>query len=338
MSSTSLSPAPSQSSEPLVSFPLPRPPKNLVSNTSVAETSKPRKRSLESSSEDPAPKRNREATPICDVPNDSTSGDRPPGEQNASAPVHTTTAGPSSYTADDTGRVAATSDRSVLFSEQAATKRSGHDRTPNDRLRVVQADDDRERTNTAGGNVFLPEDGEDDDDDHDDDEDEVEEEQTGEYDPDDEEYPEANGHHEESQDQNDLIEDDENGADPPAWQKGPHTIASTYLPGPSKRPSDQMSRVLEGTTTSRFLHHITVTRYPVASENGETDHSDDPPPASSYHSGNSDDFEMAHRPLLERTEIKRDIKVFVESLGQEFKERSTGIHRYKVVDRLGEGK
>jgi hypothetical protein len=51
-----------------------------------------------------------------------------------------------------------------------------------------------------------------------------------------------------------------------------------------------------------------------------------------YHSGDTDDFEMDHRPVLERTAVKRDIKNFVASLSF-----LQDHELYKVVDRLGEG-
>ena len=53
---------------------------------------------------------------------------------------------------------------------------------------------------------------------------------------------------------------------------------------------------------------------------------------SSYHSGDSDEFEMEHRPILERAAIKKDIRAFSESLAalREGKQ-------YRVIDRLGEG-
>ncbi|RSH85246.1 hypothetical protein EHS25_005053 [Saitozyma podzolica] len=51
----------------------------------------------------------------------------------------------------------------------------------------------------------------------------------------------------------------------------------------------------------------------------------------SYHSGDSSDFEMDHRPVLERTAVKRDIRDFEDSI---FLIRENG---YKVIDRLGEG-
>ncbi|WVQ86040.1 hypothetical protein IAT38_008208 [Cryptococcus sp. DSM 104549] len=55
----------------------------------------------------------------------------------------------------------------------------------------------------------------------------------------------------------------------------------------------------------------------------------------SYHSGDSDDFEMDHRRVLERTAVKKDIKEFTAGLNAlNGKDRDA---EYKVVDRLGEG-
>lgn len=53
----------------------------------------------------------------------------------------------------------------------------------------------------------------------------------------------------------------------------------------------------------------------------------------SYHSNDSELYEMTHRPILERTAIKRDIREFVQSM-----ECLKGEKLYRVVDRLGEGK
>jgi cell division control protein 7 len=53
--------------------------------------------------------------------------------------------------------------------------------------------------------------------------------------------------------------------------------------------------------------------------------------SGSYHSGDSDEFEMLHREVLERTAVKRDIKDFLGGLPGQM-----GV-TYQVVDRLGEG-
>ncbi|WWD07323.1 hypothetical protein V865_005421 [Kwoniella europaea PYCC6329] len=68
-------------------------------------------------------------------------------------------------------------------------------------------------------------------------------------------------------------------------------------------------------------------------QEGEEEGSGSP---ESYHSGDSDEYEMEHRPVLERTAIKRDIRSFTESLTV-LREGVDGYLPYKVVDRLGEG-
>lgn len=55
-----------------------------------------------------------------------------------------------------------------------------------------------------------------------------------------------------------------------------------------------------------------------------------------YHSGDTDDFEMDHRPLLERAGVKRDIKAFMESVDA-LAGNDNSRRDYQVVDRLGEG-
>jgi hypothetical protein len=56
----------------------------------------------------------------------------------------------------------------------------------------------------------------------------------------------------------------------------------------------------------------------------------------SYHSGDSEDFLMNHRPPLERAGIKRDIKLFTESMSA-LSDAAGDKKDYQVVDRLGEG-
>lgn len=56
----------------------------------------------------------------------------------------------------------------------------------------------------------------------------------------------------------------------------------------------------------------------------------------SYHSGDSDDFLMEHRPPLDRAGVKRDIRAFTGSI--EVLSEAAGSKRdYQVIDRLGEG-
>jgi hypothetical protein len=56
----------------------------------------------------------------------------------------------------------------------------------------------------------------------------------------------------------------------------------------------------------------------------------------SYHSGDSDDFLMDHRPPLERAGVKKDIKLFTQSMDLLSGESGTKVE-YQVIDRLGEG-
>lgn len=56
---------------------------------------------------------------------------------------------------------------------------------------------------------------------------------------------------------------------------------------------------------------------------------------ASYHSGDSDEYEMDHRPWLERTAIKRDIQELYAITGMQ--NSFLGTERYRAVDRLGEG-
>lgn len=54
--------------------------------------------------------------------------------------------------------------------------------------------------------------------------------------------------------------------------------------------------------------------------------------SSTYHSGDSDLYDMPHRPILERTAVKRDIRQF----RQEYQALGVG-GQYVPIDRLGEG-
>lgn len=55
-----------------------------------------------------------------------------------------------------------------------------------------------------------------------------------------------------------------------------------------------------------------------------------------YHSGDTEDFEMDHRPVLERAGVKRDIRAFMESIDV-LAEGDESRRDYQIVDRLGEG-
>lgn len=97
-------------------------------------------------------------------------------------------------------------------------------------------------------------------------------------------------------------------------------------PGPSDSfrvprlpsPADRMTRVID-----QYL--------PAQTEGDEEGFFDQDEPGS-YHSGDTEHFEMDHRPVLDRAAIKRDIYNFVEGL-----EHLSTAGTYRVVDRLGEG-
>jgi hypothetical protein len=55
----------------------------------------------------------------------------------------------------------------------------------------------------------------------------------------------------------------------------------------------------------------------------------------SYHSGDSEDFLMDHRPPLDRAGVKKDIKTFTQSM--DVLSGESGKVEYQVIDRLGEG-
>lgn len=55
----------------------------------------------------------------------------------------------------------------------------------------------------------------------------------------------------------------------------------------------------------------------------------------SYHSGDSEDFLMDHRPPLERAGVKRDIRMFTQSM--DVLSKDPDKVEYQVIDRLGEG-
>ncbi|WOO79374.1 Cell cycle serine/threonine-protein kinase hsk1 [Vanrija pseudolonga] len=89
---------------------------------------------------------------------------------------------------------------------------------------------------------------------------------------------------------------------------------------PNDPAPDQMTRVLE--------HHDQMFQVEEESE-------DDYEEPLSYHSGDSDEYDMEHRPWLERTSIKRDIQELYAIKGM-----WNGAYdqaRYRAIDRLGEG-
>ena len=269
----------------------------------------------------------REVTPIGDICDLSNSAEPQVGGQNASALAYpTTVAGPSSAPAQEgDSRRPATSDdeeESRLFSEQALVDGTG--RKPRKRPRrrwEVEVGGDRE--DDSGD--FLPE--------------EDMDEQRYRLSPgtghDDDEGEENNGNLEESQDHNDVDGADD-GAESPAWLKEPRILPST-VPGGSPRTlgHDRMSRFLDPTFRSAPTHHVQQPKN-LLHQAADGSEIESPSLPSSYHSGDSDEYWMAHRPVLERTEVKLDIKCFLQSLGL-VSNLDTGRYRYKVIDRLGEG-
>jgi hypothetical protein len=107
----------------------------------------------------------------------------------------------------------------------------------------------------------------------------------------------------------------------PGMSSDPEDDDEEVVAGPSRPRQASASRARSASKTQRDL---------VVQDDEEED---DTPLAESYHSGDSDLYEMEYRPILERTEVKRDIREFVESLKTLRKEQ-----QYQVVDRLGEGK
>ena len=330
MSSTSLSPAPSGSSRWRVPIPCARPATLSVPTDTKSGSTRSNKRGRGPTSEaciSQPLKRVREATPIGDIRDVSTSGEPPAGGQNASALAYNTTiAGPSSYLAqEDDSRSYMTSDdeeQSQLFSDQAPGEGLGRRKKKRSHRR---SGDELGGAREDGSGDFLPDE-------------DMNEHQglkfqgTGQ---DDEEGEERDGYHEESQDHNDFNGRDD-GAESPAWLTEPQTLPR-IAPGGSPRPPshDRMSRFLEPTSRSIPSRQVQPPKH-LLHEPADCSDLQSPSLPSSYHSGDSDGFLMAHRPMLERSEVKLDIKCFVEGLGP-VSNLDTGRYRYKVVDRLGEG-
>ncbi|WVQ95610.1 hypothetical protein IAU59_002708 [Kwoniella sp. CBS 9459] len=315
-------------------------------------------------------KRVREATPIFDEANDVCSnsvteadstylrvhhGTRGRGtDENASAPASiypTTVAGPSSYTQEnEASQVIETSEGgdgegSVLFSEQAG---AGTGRTD-----MINVDDGAvffEDTGTGdetiiadgaqlmlgeGGREFFVEDMEQED-----------MQETGEdylIDQGEQLEPQDVGREEEGQDI--LIDPVQATIDlrqvmpPPADTTSHKSIRSTSSrhSTSANEHQDQMTQVIERSRPKPNATASITQKHSLVDLNEETySDGEDQSSPSSYHSGDSDEYEMEHRPVLDRTAIKRDIKSFTESLTL-LREGVNGYIPFKVVDRLGEG-
>ncbi|ORY26611.1 kinase-like domain-containing protein [Naematelia encephala] len=246
-------------------------------------------------------KRIREATPICESVEDATTSGGGVGmtaDQNASAPAYTTTgAGPSSYRLDDGGEKGVTSEAGEPEGSVLFSEQAGKESKEEEGQGEEEAFEDEATNETEG---FLPE-----------------------------EFDDGNGHEdqvaldenfdtthreeielEESQDANDLEE-------APPWLDDPNM--------PTTVAQDRMSLVLDRQAGSQMI------------EKEDEEEEEDEAGPNSYHSGDTEDFEMEHRPVLERTAVKWDIKRFVDGIAHAEGMQVNGEVAYKVVDRLGEG-
>lgn len=128
---------------------------------------------------------------------------------------------------------------------------------------------------------------------------------------------------------------------PPPTDVQSHKLRSSSLYDPFTAPAaegsklDRMTEVLEKQKKRSFTE-IDVSEFPLEAEWDEEDEAEDAYSDESYHSGDTEDYEMDHRPVLQRTAVKKDIRDFTNSLSLL---RDGSIHGipYKVVDRLGEG-
>jgi len=253
-------------------------------------------------------------------------------DQNVSAGYGTTLAGPSSYARmeyikaeDEAGQTSETG--SVLFSEQVDTQQSqasgstamkGNlgDYIPQPDPAMVpptEATGDSRDESLRTGDVFETED----------EEDGVVGEGEQEMDPD-----EGNEMLEESHDNQDDNDDDEDGGATPKWLTEQHTLVAERR--------DAMTRIIEGREGIEVIQEQAGYQGLEGQGTEDEEESDDGPFEHSYHSGDTDDYEMDHRPVLERTAIKRDIRQFTDNLTS-LRDATTGEIAYKVVDRLGEG-
>nr|ODN89954.1 CDC7 protein kinase [Cryptococcus depauperatus CBS 7841] len=120
---------------------------------------------------------------------------------------------------------------------------------------------------------------------------------------------------------------------PPPLDTLPRKTRSTSLHAPSENSKpDRMTRVLEKQRKRSFVE---IDFADGGSGEEESDNGEDMF-EESYHSGDTDDYEMGHRPILQRTAIKKDIRDFTQSIGI-LRDGVDGEEAYRVVDRLGEG-
>ncbi|KIS00442.1 CDC7 protein kinase [Cryptococcus deuterogattii 2001/935-1] len=128
---------------------------------------------------------------------------------------------------------------------------------------------------------------------------------------------------------------------PPPTDVPSHKLRSSSLYDPFTAPAaegsklDRMTEVLEKQKKRSFTE-IDVSEFPLEAEWDEEDEAEDAYSDESYHSGDTEDYEMDHRPVLQRTAVKKDIRDFTNSLSL-LRDGSVYGIPYRVVDRLGEG-
>lgn len=237
-------------------------------------------------------------------------------------------------------------ERSILFSDQ---KRGG-DEAQDDLARLVDEECLSPNAETAtapldaGGDKFREERG-------------TDIFETGDFAPDPEmqdgegEDEEARAAMQESQDLNDLEDRDRDGGEAMSAEASLFLPASTIAsgsagPAGSSRPAVSSIAPLAAEArirpqAQRFGSEVRVRGllYPTAATDGIEEEDLEVEDSGSYHSGDSSEFEMDYRPVLERTAVKHDIGTFVDGLGRSMCEEEEGVEveKFKVVDRLGEG-
>jgi hypothetical protein len=137
-----------------------------------------------------------------------------------------------------------------------------------------------------------------------------------------EDYQEG-GYVGEDQDPGALLEESHESADlaePPPWLTEPQYLPSRSYPKPHTRIAEIRGR----------------RRQVQVDENECIDGEVEMDMDGSYHSGDTEEYEMDHRPVLDRTAIKKDIERFVDGLDGMMDEQ-LNVRSYHVIDRLGEG-
>lgn len=110
----------------------------------------------------------------------------------------------------------------------------------------------------------------------------------------------------------------------------PDLKSLTRFVAPPNAHPDRMTAIIDGSHEK----HADVDLDSETSDESDEEDSDDEP--ESYHSGDSSEYDMAHRHPLERAVVKKDI-IDVHQKIQGLRDPYGGWN-YKIVDRLGEGK